>query len=201
MEDEEVKTIIKYLEKTNRNEIARIVKLQLLTGTRINELLALDYKEQINLKNNTININRNYNHASKSFDPPKHNSVRLININQETVKLIKEQIQCTKLKTLKYREISPNNSLLFITRSGNIIDPGNINRIIKNIPDLEKEVTTHYFRHTFIVKMIENKVPLHLIAQHVGHKNTRMIEDIYYHFSNSMNEELKDSVNVVTYNF
>ncbi|MGF3113520.1 tyrosine-type recombinase/integrase [Facklamia sp. P9177] len=201
LEKEEIDIIINYLETTKRSEMARIIKLQLLTGTRINELLSLDFEEQIDFKNKTVNINRNYNHALKEFGPPKHGSSRIININQEAINLFKEQIRCTKMKMIKYKQIDSSNSLLFITRNGRILDPGSLNRIIKKIPGLEKEVTTHYFRHTFIVRMIENKIPFHLIAEHVGHKNTRMIEDIYYHFSDSMKSELKSAIDELSFNF
>lgn len=201
LEHSEVKTILEYLENTRRFEMARIVKLQLLTGTRINELLSIDWENQIDFENMTINICRSYNHALKEFGPPKHGSTRIININQETVNLLKEQIQCTRLKMIKYPAIDKNNTMLVITKTGKLLDPGSINRIIKHIPDIDKEVTTHYFRHTFIVRMIENGVPLHLIAEHVGHANTRMIEQVYYHFSQSMNDELKSAINKISINF
>lgn len=57
-----------------------------------------------------------------------------------------------------------------------------------------KKISTHIFRHTFITRMVENKVDKELIAKHVGHSSTKMIDEVYGHFTSKMDSELKSVI-------
>lgn len=141
-----------------------------------------------------IHITRQWIQSNKTFSSLKTGEPRTININDDVVYLIKEQIQVTRLKTMKYKCIDKSNTLLFMTRNGTPHDPHNLNKELKKIDINGKDVMTHYFRQTFITLMIENNIPLHLIAQHVAHKNLRMIQEVYNHFSNKMDHDLSSAI-------
>lgn len=194
LEHDEIKSLIHQLYESKRPEVARLCHIQILTGMRIGELISIDFKQHIDFNNKTILIERTYNQAMKSFGTTKTGQSRTINFNTEIETLLKEQITHTRLKVMKYK-LPRDISLLFMTRTGNVIDDHYINKILKNFDINGKNVTTHYFRHTFITLMVENNVPLNLIAEHVGHTNTEMIQKVYNHFSNRMKDDLKQAIN------
>lgn len=193
LERDEIKSLIHQLYESKRPEVARLCHIQILTGMRIGELISIDFKEHIDFDNRTIRIERTYNQAMKSFGTTKSGVARTIDFNDETETLLREQIHHTRLKVMKYK-LPRDSSLLFMTRNGTVIDDHYINKILKKFDINGKNVTTHYFRHTFITLMVENNVPLHLIAEHVGHSDTKMIEKIYSHFSNRMKDDLKQAI-------
>lgn len=69
----------------------------------------------------------------------------------------------------------------------------------KKIEEPENPLTTHIFRHTFITRMVEQYVPATLIAEHVGHSDTQMIERVYNHFSEKTEEDLKTAINAIKF--
>lgn len=78
---------------------------------------------------------------------------------------------------------------VFPSVSGSPMDRGNL--LSRNlIPDLEAaklpRLTLHELRHTFAsVMLYEWHVPLEVVAQMMGHKNTRMTQDLYGHLVKS----------------
>ncbi|MCW6663905.1 site-specific integrase [Aerococcaceae bacterium NML190073] len=201
LEHDEMKQLLDKLHESRQYEIARMCKLQTLTGMRIMEMLSLDFEKHIDLEKKTILIERIYIHREKSFTTPKNGKTRTIYINDEAVEIIKEQIRCSLSKNMLYKNIHPNNTLLFKTHSGKIYYFSNINSVLKKFPINNKTITTHYFRHTFITLMIENNVPFNLIAEQVGHSNTRMIEQVYKHFSKKVKRNLQQAVDSISVNF
>lgn len=194
LERDELTAIIEQLEDNGYHEIARLCLIQTYTGLRIGELVGIDYERQIDFENNSILIDRTYNGNGKSgkFDLPKTNIIRTIYFNNETKKLLLEQIQYTKIKTMQ-RGFS-KDPLLFKNRIGNPLRYSSVNRILKNNLDMEKKITTHIFRHTFIAYMIEQGTPMELIAKHVGHTNTKTIQKYYYHFTEKMDRDLQKEI-------
>lgn len=193
LEREEVQEVYKQLEDMKLYEIKRLCQLQVLTGMRFNEMVALDYVEDIDLENMTIHIHKNYDFNNNIITSTKTEDDRTIYINDEIKELIQEQIKLDLSKKLKHN-IKRDNNLLFKQKNGKPILLRVVNRHLKKLDINGKNISSHIFRHTFITIMIENKVDIHLIAQHVGHSNIKMIMEVYSHFSKHMDEELKDAI-------
>lgn len=81
-----------------------------------------------------------------------------------------------------------------MTRNGNPCGVRVWGERLRKVTIEGKKITTHIFRHTFITRMVENGVDLKLIAEHVGHSSTKMIEDVYLHFTELMNQRLADAI-------
>lgn len=194
LEREELAQVVTSLNAAGYEEIGRLCLLQTYTGMRFGELIALDYDKHINFKEKTITIERTWYHRKKIFQTPKSGKTRIIHFNKDTERLLKEQIQHVKIKTMQHG-LDKNKRLLFLNYHNDPQTNSYTNELLGkyvNIPD--KHVTTHIFRHTFISLMIEQGVELSLIAKHVGHSNTNMIQKVYAHFTKKMNEDLKDAV-------
>lgn len=177
------------LYQTKKPEYRRLFRLMVMNGWRFGEICSIDYEKDIDFENKTVSINKTYNWMDKKFYLPKSNKTRITPINNTTVELLKEQIEHDQWKKARYN-IDTKNNFLFKTIHGNMLRVGDVNKYLKKIHVPNKLLTTHIFRHTFITYMIERGVPLFYIAEHVGHSDTRMIESIYKHFSNSMQDKL-----------
>lgn len=201
LEHDEIKSLVQQLEEMGKTEVANLSMFQMLTGVRIGEAVAIDYEQDIDLTSRTITINKSWSHMVNDFGPTKTGKDRVIHINDDTITLIKKQILISKTKKLRYKSISPDNTLLFTTRTGKPYSLLQFNRELSKVNIPGKRVTTHYFRHTFVTLAIEHGIPLHLIAHHVGHTDTKMIEKIYAHHSQKLDESLRQSIERMTVNF
>lgn len=177
------------LSQIKNPEYKRLFHLIAMNGWRYGEICSIDYEKDIDFENMTVSINKTYSRQDNKFYLPKNNKTRITPINNTTVELIKEQIEYDQWKKARYN-IDPKNNLLFKTIFGNPTGISSVNKYLKKIHIPNKMLTTHIFRHTFITYMIEHGVPLMYIAQHVGHADTQMIERVYKHFSNSMQDKL-----------
>lgn len=191
LEPEEFKSAIDQLTELGYEEFARMFYIQAYTGMRIGELLGLD-AERIDLKNKTILINRSLKSSAKDFTLTKNGKERTIHINDDVAKVIAKQFQETKIKQLKKN--LERKSMLFVNRAGNYLQIRTVNTVLKKVQIEDKILSTHYFRHTCVSLMVQDGIDVHLIARHVGHVNTKMIEEIYYHFTKKMDVQLKNAV-------
>lgn len=177
------------LSKTKNPEYNRLFRLMVMNGWRFGEICSIDYEKDIDFENKTVSINKTYNWMDKKFYLPKSNKPRITPINDASAELLKEQIEYDQWKKARY-SIDNKNNLLFKTIYGNPTSVSGVNKYLKKINIPNKLLTTHIFRHTFITYMIERGVPFTYIAQHAGHADTQMIERVYKHFSNSMQDKL-----------
>ena len=155
---------IKYIETNKIKEVLKsithpitkdFVTVQLLTGLRAGELLAVTPKD-IDIKNKTLSVNKT-KHASRVFTSPKTlSSIRTIEINDETLAIL---IRYTSsLKTVFDTNLST------------------LNHNLKKI-----KLTTHMFRHTRVALLVKAGVPIKVISERLGHSKIDTTLDIYTH--------------------
>lgn len=195
LERYELQKVVNQLEEKGYSELARMCLIQTYTGMRYGELIGLDYTKHIDFINKTILIERTWYHRKKIYQPTKDGKPRTIHFNEETEKLLKEQIQHTKLKVMSHR-LDKSKHHLFINYHSEPLTNSYTNELLgKHVNVPNKHVTTHIFRHTFISLMVEQGTELALIAKHVGHADTNMIEKVYAHFTEKMDKDLQNAIN------
>lgn len=192
LEKEELQQILDYFSENDLGEFRRMAFIQASTGMRYSEMASLRYRD-INFKEYTLSVSRSYDFDNKVFTTPKTGNERIIFINEAISKTLREQIKLAKSKTLFYNH-DRFNDLLFKTEYGNPISTLSFNNRLKEVGIKGKNVTTHYFRHTFITLAIENKIDRDLIARQVGHADTTMIERVYSHFTKEMEKQQKEAM-------
>ena len=201
LERHELKSVIDQLTEAKYDEIARMCMLQVQTGMRHGELISIDYTKHIDFDERIILIERTWYHRRRIFQTPKSGHSRKIHFNEQTEKLLKEQIQFSRLKVLS-KGLDSKNRLLFTNLKNEPFNNSYTNEILgKFVHVKNKDITTHIFRHTFIAYMLEANVNLKLIAEHVGHSKIDMIQEFYDHFTEEMNKQLKDTINSFSINF
>lgn len=185
----EEKKLIKIL-ISNKHKYNNILLLQLYTGMRIGEVLALS-KDCINFKNNTITVYRTITRNihgkailgehTKTFDKKTgiDNGKRTFTM-KPNVKEIIQKIYSNKITNV--------NNLLFWDYDKNFfITDGEVNSYLTRLNDKYKildntneTLSTHRLRHTFITRCQENGVSLPVIQKIVGHvKGSKITNNIY----------------------
>ena len=189
LSQKEEKKLLKIL-NSNEHKYNDILLLQLYTGMRIGEVLALS-NDCIDFKNNTITVYRTITrniHSkvilgehTKTFDKKTG-----IDSGKRTFTMkpkVKEIIQ-----KLYSNRLSNINNLLFWDYNKNFfITDGEINSYLTRLNDKYKildnkneTLSTHRLRHTFITRCQENGLSLPVIQKLVGHvKGSKITNNIY----------------------
>lgn len=173
----EHKKLIEALEK-QEHKYKYVILLQLYTGMRIGEVLALSIKD-IDYKNNTITISktltRDENDKTIMGDTTKtENSKRTILINDKVKEILKQA---------QKRQMTNINGLLFYDNAKNTyITPSEINSYLKRLnkkENIASNLHTHMLRHTYATRCIESGMQAKALQKILGHKKIQTTLDTY----------------------
>ena len=174
---EEEKILIENLMKCKDKVYSLIYLIQLFTGMRIGEVLALKISD-IDFKNNQISINKtlsrdvNYKVIIKEFTKTRTGE-RIIPLPRMVRKMLKEQVNLT---------IRNNKEVLFLTKNGNYIDSRDANKFLKNQLNEfmdSTDISSHNLRHTYITRCAESGINPRVLKKLVGHKDIEITLGIY----------------------
>ncbi len=193
-----------FVESAKTAYMGEIFILDLGTGLRIGELLALtwadiDFNEEILKVNRTLNITKNHDDAEskwqKTFGSPKtESSIRSIPLLPNLIIMLKNiRLNQDELKQ-KLDGAFENNNLVFSTYLGRPLDPRNMQRTFASImkkAELDKNVHIHCLRHSFATRGLENGIELKVMQELLGHSSIKMTADLYTHV---LPEKKKDSI-------
>lgn len=157
-----------------KNEKYIVFLFALYQGMRKGEFLALT-ENDIDLKNNTITINKSLNILNKIDETKNIYSNRVIPIFNETKIILKKILTNNPTKRIfdyKYKQIDK------------------IFKELKQEYNFNKKYTIHSLRHTFITNCQEANIPLHIIQQWVGHNiGSKVTNQVYTHARTEINEK------------
>ncbi|MGH2078824.1 tyrosine-type recombinase/integrase [Aerococcus urinaeequi] len=193
LEKEELNEVIHQLTVNNKLEMARLVKIQVNTGLRFGELVSIDYRNAIDFEARTVQIERIFDQENKIYTLPKTNERRTIYLNDIALETIKEQIMMDKMRVLQYG-LDRENVALFRSDNGLPRRPKFLNTELHKIKIPNKHLTSHIFRHTYVSLAVEQGIDKDTIAKQVGHANTKMIDNIYLHVTDKMEQDIADKL-------
>lgn len=190
--DEENKLIDILNNQEINHKYRNIILLQLYTGMRIGEILALS-KDCIDLKNNTLTVYRTLTQDlqykaimgehTKTFKKKTgiDNGKRTFPMNNKVKNVITEVLKdkTTNIYSLLFWDYSKNH----------YITPGEINsyltRINRKYNICSSSLHSHRLRHTFITRCVENGIFPKVIQNLVGHvQGSSITSDVYTSISN-----------------
>ena len=188
--------ILRIKECIKGTDMELLILLDLATGLRQGELLALDWKD-IDLKGQTLTVNRSvkevyiyddetHRHIETVFQVPKtQSSFRTISIPDILVTVLNKQIN--------------KNGLLFHDENNKPLRAKNVSyqwaKILKECNISHKKF--HAIRHTYASMLLKNGVDIETVAELMGHSAVS-ITQIYLH---STYKQKKDAVNKLNYIF
>lgn len=162
-------------------------RLLAFSGMRKGECLALKWSD-INFKNNTINITKSVttglNNRLYISDGKTISSIRLIDMDTQTMKYLKEwrTIQQRQMLQLGYNFLDKNNLIFANTNNGitSVSKPDQWNRAICNTYNLRR-IKIHGFRHTHASLLFEAGRTIKEVSERLGHADTATTLNIYTH--------------------
>lgn len=190
--DEENKLIDVLNNQEINHKYKNIILLQLYTGMRIGEVLALS-KNCIDLKNNTLTIYRtltqdkNYNvimgEHTKTFK-----RITGIDKGKRTFPM-NNKVKNVIVEILKSKTTNIYSLLFWDYKKNNYITPGEINSYLARINQkyniCSSSLHSHRLRHTFITRCVEKGMFPKVIQNLVGHvQGSSITSDIYTSISN-----------------
>ena len=201
LDQKEFNLFIKTLQKEalrdyRLNKYIRIAKVLFLTGMRYGELAALSYKEDIDFSKKTIHIRHTYDFRLKKRTAPKTaKSDRIITAPQKVLDIIKEQI-------LENTKNGFDTDSIFINTLGEPITNARVIIPLKNHGKklgIDKNITTHMFRHSHISLLAELGIPLTAIMDRVGHSDSKTTLEIYSHVTQKMVSDISSKLDKIKF--
>lgn len=189
-------------------------------GMRIGEAFAITW-DCVDFEKKTITINKQFQWQEKDkndklsesywyVSAPKYNSVRTIDIDDNTLQVLAREKKRQEADKLKYGNLYVYNymtadttkrinntsgellDLVTVRENGSFIQP----RIMQHtttivVKKLGIKFNYHSLRHTHCTMLAENNVPIKYTQYRLGHKNITVTLQIYQHISEKMSKEGK----------
>lgn len=194
--------IAELLDKIKNPQFYTMVFIDIRTGLRRGELLALKWQD-IDFKNCTISVRQSIGYTKADgiyFKPPKtKKSRRTIDISKEVIEVLKRHKKEQDKMKMRYRDTYQDTGLVFCQADGTPMHPDTptkwFSKFLKST-DLP-QLNFHCLRHTHVSLLLEAantnpEITLKMISERLGHSSIRVTMDIYGHLMPGMQ---KDAVN------
>ena len=182
-----------YLAEAERRGLLAAFYLELTTGLRRGELLALLWTD-LYVENMTISVSKQVNRINGELvvsQPKTPNSIRKLAIPQRAVELLVEE-----------HSKHPHSPYLFVApKTGTMFDPDSFRhtheKILKAIG--AEHIRFHDLRHTFATLSLKYGVDVKTLSGALGHYDAGFTLSTYTHATEGMKRDAADTIgNVIT---
>ena len=182
-----------YLAEAERRGLLAAFYLELTTGLRRGELLALQWTD-LDVESKTLSVTKQVNRINGELvvSPPKtRNSVRTLALPQQAVDLLVEE-----------HKKHPGNPYMFPSpKTGTMFDPDSFrhthDKILKAIG--AEHIRFHDLRHTFATLSLKNGVDVKTLSGALGHYSAGFTLSTYTHATAEMKRDAADTIgNVIS---
>lgn len=160
--------------------------LAYMTGLRVSEVAGLRWSN-IDFKAHTLSVKKQLDKDGELVLPKTDNSIRTIDISPELIEILSE------LKG-QYDAQGYDSEFLF-PRSASKSKPilaqyigSTFKRVVMKLK-CNKHLTFHSIRHTHATELIENKIPITVVSERLGHSNISITLSIYAHPTSTSRHE------------
>lgn len=192
------KELMTFLDEFSNPQLPRVIKTLMYTGMRVGELTALHWDEvdfdraMITVKYNLYRLDGKYQLST----PKTKSSARVIALPPQLVEVLREQKvwQDERRKAVGSRWLE--RGAVFTGMFGNYISSNYVNLQFKRLLERHDfpDVHIHDLRHANASLLINMGVPVKVISEHLGHKDTKTTENIYAHIFNETLEKASDAL-------
>ncbi len=180
-----------YLAEADHRGLLALFYLELTTGLRRGELLALLWTD-LNATARTISVTKQVNRINGELvvsQPKTQNSVRTLAIPQQAVDLLTEE----------HRK-HPHNPYMFPSpKTGTMYDPDAFRRIHDKILKAigAEHIRFHDMRHLFATLSLKNGVDVKTLSGALGHYSAGFTLNTYTHATAQMKQDAADTIGAV----
>ena len=180
-----------YLQEANKRGLLPAYYLELTSGLRRGELLALLWTD-LDVENMTISVTKQVNRINgqlKVSQPKTSNSIRTIPIPKQAVDLL-----------ILEHEKHPDSPYMFPSpKTGTMYDPDSFRHIHEKILAAAgiEHIRFHDLRHTFATLSLQNGVDVKTLSNTLGHYSAGFTLDTYTHATQRMKREAADTIGSV----
>lgn len=164
-----------------------LTEFMALSGLRCGEAIALTDAD-VDLKARTISVSKTFDPVNRVVTSPKTStSVREVYIQDELIRVCRDIKLFAKKEQLLY---CYRTELFMSDVNGLHLNYYSYNKYLGEVSDwlFAKPVTTHYLRHTHVALMAERGIELDVISRRLGHANSSITKDIYFHVTKKLKE-------------
>lgn len=187
---EEERKLLSYI---NGNKYEMLLVLDLATGLRVGELVALKWKD-IDFEKGILKVSKSMTRKYVEMDgkrklkieedtPKTKSSIRSVPIPSNVLCKLKKYKEEQEEFKKEYNDIYNDRDYVFANKLGEFIKPDTITKayckILREAGISHKKF--HSLRHTYATRLSEIGVPLNVIQKLLGHSSIRMTADIYTH--------------------
>ncbi|MFM0776966.1 site-specific integrase [Streptococcus suis] len=195
LEEDEIKPLLKELyRRPSTYRTALLAEFMSLNGCRIGEAVSLepsnrDFETKVLQLHGTYDHTEGYRNGEKTT-PKTNASYRETIMTTREMEIIQElefMNELEKNTNPRYRDMG----YIFTTKNGVPIQTNAFNLALKNANErldepIQKNLTSHIFRHTLVSRLAENRVPLKAIMDRVGHADAKTTTQIYTHVTKKL---------------
>ncbi|HFI0052536.1 TPA: tyrosine-type recombinase/integrase [Streptococcus suis] len=201
LEEDEKKPQLKELfRRPSTYRTALLAEFMSLNGCRIGEAVSLD-PENRDFETKILQLHGTYDHTEGYRNGEKTDPKTLASY-RETIMTTREMEIIQELEFMNELEKNTNPrykdmGYIFTTKNGVPIQTNSFNLALKKANErlekpIQKNLTSHIFRHTLVSRLAENNVPLKAIMDRVGHADAKTSIQIYTHVTKKMKSNVAD---------
>ena len=156
-----------------------IYNLAYTTGMRVSEIAGLQWND-IDVRNKTISINKQLS-SKHTLEPPKtESSNRVIEVSDEIIDKLLELKEHYKNQNYKSSEFIFPFSQCCTRPITAVTMSRTFTNLIKTL-QFNRHLTFHSIRHTHATELLENKIPITVVSERLGHASIMTTLEIYAH--------------------
>lgn len=190
---DEVRRVLKTYNRSDYSETLNYVTVKLLfmTGMRVSEALALDWKS-VDFKRGQINISKTLVYKNKAdyhtTRPKTKSSMRIINIDDDTM----NTLQMWK----NLQEIYVGSSTFVLSADGDPLHRDYVRRQIRRHAQLAnvKTIRVHDLRHSHVAMLIDKGFNILMVSRRIGHKDVATTLSVYGHLYPNADQQITDEL-------